>query len=383
MLKASCLCGDAAHQITIPSTALPLQSYFCACDSCRHMTGAQFLSCANLPSSYQPDQALLSKLTSFKFSDRITQYFCTKCGAHMLAHCLSKTANEATFWDVMTGTLEKFDGIVNVKGYGYLHDTLDGGFADFLPTLNGRELERWSHEPHESSQLPLYWRASQTDKQPQQPSSNDRLAAHCKCGGVSFHIARPSLQSTQASRSWPDLLIPHYAQCTEKKDPASESWWLRANKTKFLAGLCACDSCRLGSGMEITSWAFVPSIDITLDAEGKVPFDRSFGKLKGYDSSEGVLRYFCSGCGAVVFFTEAERDKTSLLDVAAGLLSAPEGSRAESWLEWRTERLSFWEDAVGRADGLVEAIESGLKDFREKGYGRHGPSAEVMEAIRD
>lgn len=379
-LKATCLCGDAAHQITLQSTDLPLQSYFCACDSCRHMTGTQFLSCGNLPASYQPEQSLLDKLTPFRFSDRITQYFCTRCGAHMLAYCLPKTPSDSQFWDVMTGTLEKFDGIIDLKGYGYLHDTLDGGYADFMPTLNNRELERWPYDPKEGSQLPLHWRDAK-DSKPQ--SSSDRLAAHCKCGGVRFYIARPSLQSTQASRSWPDLLIPHWAQSKDKKDTAHETWWLRANKTKFLAGLCSCDSCRLASGMEITSWAFVPSIDITLDAEGKVPFEPLFGTLKSYNSSKGVLRYFCSGCGAIVFFTEEERSKTSLLDVAVGLLSAPEGSRAESWFEWRTERVSFREDAVGRASSLVEGVEAGLEGFREKGYGRDGPSDEVREVIID
>ena len=170
-------------------------------------------------------------------------------------------------------------------------------------------------------------------------------------------------------------------ESAKNDDAAHETWWLRANKTKFLAGLCSCDSCRLASGMEITPWAFIPRIDISLDAEGKVPFEDTFGTLKTYNSSKGVMRSFCSVCGAIVFFADSERDKTTLLDVAAGLLSAPEGSRAESWLEWRTERLSFREDAVGRAGSLVEGIENGLREFREKGLGRHGPAEEVSEAL--
>jgi hypothetical protein len=55
-----------------------------------------------------------------------------------------------------------------------------------------------------------------------------------------------------------------------------------------------------------------------------------------------------------------------LLDVAVGLLDAPEGARAEDWLEWCTSRLSFREDAVGRADSLVEGIERGLAEFGRK-----------------
>lgn len=385
-IKATCLCGDAAHEITLPSTAYPLPSYFCTCDSCRHMTGTLFLSTAFLPPSYQPSSSLLSKLTSFKFSDRITQYFCKNCGSTMLAHCLPnpKTPHRAENWDVMTGTLETFDGVVDVKGYEYIHDTLDGGFSDFMPTLNNRSLDRWPHVINEQPQIPLYWRAPESPTAKQQTNPSTRLHAHCKCAGVTFYIARPSPQSTRASRPWPDLLIPHYAQTDQPKllDAAHETWWLRASKTKFLAGLCSCNSCRLASGMEITPWAFIPKIDISLDAAGTLPFTGGeFGTLKSYHSSANVTRSFCSTCGAIVFFSEAEREKTSLLDVAVGLLGADEGARAESWLEWRTERLSFREDAVERAGSLVEGIEKGLREFREKGYGRDGPSREVCEAL--
>lgn len=352
------------------------------------MTGTLFLSTAFLPPSYQPSSDLLARLTSFKFSDRITQYFCKRCGSTMLAHCLPKPGSDRKEnWDAMTGTLEAFDGVLDLKGYEYIHDTLDGGFSDFLPTLNNntRALDRWAHDVNESSRLPLYWRAPDPPKK--QPASTARLLAHCKCNGVCFYIARPSPQSTQASRAWPDLLIPYYTQKEQGNAPldaAHETWWLRAAKTKFLAGLCSCDSCRLASGMEITPWAFIPTIDISLDAEGTIPLQstsNTFGSLQTYNSSQGVTRSFCAVCGAIVFFSESEREKTTLVDVAVGLLEAPEGARAESWLEWRTERLSFREDAAERAGSLVEGIESGLREFREKGYGRDGPSQEVREAL--
>lgn len=383
-VKATCLCGDAAHEITLPSTAYPLPAYFCTCNSCRHMTGTLFLSTAFLPPTYQPSSDLLNKLTSFKFSDRITQYFCKRCGSTMLAHCLPNPRNpdRKENWDVMTGTFETFDDTIDLKGYEYIHDTRDGGFSDFLITLNNRTLDRWPYDINEEAHLPLHWRI------PQAPASTEpttRLPAHCKCHGVRFYIARPSAQSTHASRDWPDLLIPYYSQIKTlhtKPDRSHETWWLRANKTKFLAGLCSCDSCRLASGMEITAWAFIPKIDISLDAEGKIPYGGgTFGTLQSYNSSEGVTRFFCDACGAIVFFSQAEREKTTLLDVAIGLLDADEGARAESWLEWRTERVSYREDAVGRAEKLVEGIEEGLRVFREKGYGRHGPAEEAREAL--
>lgn len=379
-VKATCHCGEAVHEITLSSNAFPLPAWFCTCDSCRHMTGGMYLSCAFLPSSYKPSPALLGKLTAFEFSKTITQYFCKQCGAQMLVHCLGKynAPETAEHWDALTGSLEQFDGVVDVKGYEYIVNTRDGGFTDFLHSINDRALKRWPLDFDEGSELPLYWRPPKLAKP---PAAIDRLPAHCKCKGVSFYITRPSQQPIPTDKPWPEALIPNYDQAQDLDDAAQESWWLRAKKGKFLAGLCACDTCRLVSGMDITAWAFVPAIDMTLDSEGKVPFTTDFGTLKSYNSGPGVTRHFCSRCGATVFYDHVDRNRMQLLDVAVGLLAAPEGARAESWLEWRTERVSFPEDTVGRARSLIEGLENGLRDFRERGYGRLGPAKEVSDAL--
>src|SRR5271170_5257517 len=47
-----------------------------------------------------------------------------------------------------------------------------------------------------------------------------------------------------------------------------------------------------------------------------------------------------------------------LIDVSVSLLRAKEGSRAESWLSWWTERVSFREDPFDKK--LIEALEIGL-----------------------
>ncbi|GAB7323792.1 hypothetical protein MBLNU13_g07246t1 [Cladosporium sp. NU13] len=384
-IKATCLCGDAAHDITLPSNAFPIPTYFCSCRSCRHMTGTMFLSTAFLPPNYQPSSSLLGKLTSFKFSDRITSYFCKRCGSIMLSFCVPKPSNtyRSESWDVMTGTLEAFDGILDPKGYEYIHDTRDGGISDFMPTLNDRSLERWSHDIDTSPQLPLYWRDPSIPKDSLTPTTTARLPAHCKCNSITFYIARPSLQSAHATRSYPDLLVPcHSSQAKNLENtPAhDEPWHLRASQTKFLAGLCSCTSCRLASGQEITAWAFVPLVDISLDVEGQVPLELStvtgtggaaptLGSLQTYHSSDGVTRSFCSVCGAIVFFAMSEPGQTpatTILDVAVGLLDAHEGARAEDWLEWCTSRLSFREDAVGRADSLADGVEKGLREYGER-----------------
>ena len=116
--------------------------------------------------------------------------------------------------------------------------------------------------------------------------------------------------------------------------------------------------------MEWVNWTFVPTIDVSLDAEGKTPYSVPFGSLKGYESSPGVTRYHCGTCGASVFFTADDRE--GLIDVAVGLLDAPEGARAETWLDWSTKRLSFREDALPRAESLTLGVEKGLEEFGKR-----------------
>ncbi|KAI7513807.1 hypothetical protein KC347_g1156 [Hortaea werneckii] len=139
-------------------------------------------------------------------------------------------------------------------------------------------------------------------------------------------------------------MIPEH-ETVQKPPPAA--WWLRGNGTRYLAGLCTCDSCRLAAGMEWVQWAFIPTATISLDPSGRNPFPSEapfrFGTLNHYRSSEQATRYFC--------------------DVAVGLLDAAEGARAEDWLEWRTERVSYREDAVPRAASLIYGLEKGLKAY--------------------
>jgi hypothetical protein len=165
------------------------------------------------------------------------------------------------------------------------------------------------------------------------------------------------------------------------KNPSDVKWWLRGpNNTRYLAGTCACRSCRLASGFEIQTWAFIPRSNIFIyslspDPDGaRKPQQLDFetvppGVLKSYESSPGVAREFCPRCGATVFWHNKERSE--LIDVSAGLLEATDGARAESWLEWWTGRVSFAEEAGAqmpgqqiaslRAQSLIESLERGLR----------------------
>lgn len=325
------------------------------------MTGTLHLTIANLPESYAPAPDLVAKLTPFQFSKRLTQYFCSTCGTQMLAYVRHSAHDETkgARWDVMSGTLEQADDIFELEAHDFVADTLDGGFADFFPTFKDKPVPRFAGFTNKSQELPLYWYSSE---RPQiKPLPSDRLHCYCKCGGVNFWITRPSERSKKALGAWPDLLIPYHSNQPRIDHTA---WWLRDNGRKFLGGVCSCNSCRLDSGFEWIEWAFVPTVDISQDADGKVRFSVPFGTLKAYRSNHDVTRYHCGTCGASAFYQTD--DRTDLVDVAVGLMDAPEGARAETWLEFSTKRLSFREDALPRARDLTLAVEYGLEEFGKR-----------------
>ncbi|EME88481.1 uncharacterized protein MYCFIDRAFT_119849, partial [Pseudocercospora fijiensis CIRAD86] len=341
-IKARCLCRSSAHSITLPRDAFPLKGYMCHCSSCRHMTGSLCVMATFLPASYRPETSLVENLTAYVFSKRITQsrYFCPTCGCQMMARCLADgdDPNSQVTWDIATGTVEKLDNVVEWQGHEHLQDTLDGGFSDMLTEVDGKVLPRWPAHFGQGEELPLRWQSPSRPKI--QSSPNDKLHAHCKCGGVELYISRPSARSAVAKKAWPELPI---------------------SQTKFLGGLCACNSCRLATGMEFIPWAFVPLVDLSLDAAGEIPFpnDCQFGTIKYYNSSEGCHRFFCKVCGATCFWDGD--DRKYIKDIAIGLLDAPEGTRAESWLGWRTNNYGYRDDTIGRADKFTLACEHGLK----------------------
>ena len=132
---------------------------------------------------------------------------------------------------------------------------------------------------------------------------------------------------------------------------------------KYLAGLCGCESCRIGAGVEWASWAFIPTADLSHDADGKEPFRRDFGTLKAYRSSHKATRYFCGTCGAHVLWDGDIRPH--FIDVGLGLLDAPEGARAENWFEWRVE-FGPEEDTVPRAKALTQGMKAGLRAYKDR-----------------
>lgn len=105
--------------------------------------------------------------------------------------------------------------------------------------------------------------------------------------------------------------------------------------------------------------AQIPSGHISLDEDGLLVYQQhlDFGTLKTYRSSPTVTRGFCGTCGATVFLSRAGTD---IMRIAIGLLAAPEGARAETWLNWSLKELQFVKDNVPRAGSLKLACAEGL-----------------------
>lgn len=108
------------------------------------------------------------------------------------------------------------------------------------------------------------------------------------------------------------------------------------------------------------AWASIPHVNLLHNSPLHNP--PVFGTMKHYNSSEGTDRYFCGGCGAVIFMVA----KTSPMrvNVAVGLLHDESGARAEDWLHWRTEKeLSNASDGLKR-DFLTKDLVTQMAAWR-------------------
>ncbi|WDK08803.1 glutathione-dependent formaldehyde-activating enzyme [Colletotrichum graminicola] len=303
------------------------------------------------------------------------------CGCHIFRR---KAVGEQTEWEAATGVLidstrDNAEHDARFTVHTSVSDTKDGGISVWLPQIDGHTLDAarnpdFSVELQESSSLlPL--------TSPLVPA--DSLPASCACGAVSFHITRPDERSYLPHSGFSDLLYPACKHSEHIiKSPDSVKWWIRADGTKYLAGTCACRPCHLASGFEIQTWAFVPRENIFLHTPGPderravLPLDFAAlppGVLRTYESSPGVLREFCGGCGATVFWHDIWRP--DVIDVSVGLLRAPEGARADTWLDWWTGRCSFEEEASRGRTGEPARMARRLIDGLERGLGSQAQSS--------
>ncbi|KAK8090665.1 hypothetical protein PG994_000170 [Apiospora phragmitis] len=256
-------------------------------------------------------------------------HFCKTCGAHM---GVFDTGEDQ--WYISTALFPKDEDVFVLSQHVYTQSA-PCGLHEWLPKIGTRELEVWN--PSDDSARPVVPKAVIGN------DGVDRLLAECHCRNVSFLIDRPK-NEVLADSDMKTFVSP-------------------IDKTKWKACLDTCNDCRLASGTHVSAWMYVPTM---------VCDPRESAKLTIYSSSPGKCRGFCGTCGATVCFTYDRPGVSatkSVSCIAVGILHAPEGVRADTWLTWRTEEVG-WLDA-GR-DYDKELYESLNSAYRAWGIAKDG-----------
>lgn len=344
-MQIHCLCGAFDEEISKVGRDGGVNVEVCHCYGCRHSTGLFYSS--YVPVNGEEASLLIQKSDLANYRQEgdlvgsIELHFCRTCGSQLFRSV--QTGNE-TVTSVASGVIASIDGDegLNFVSQANAKTTPDGGISRWMSQI--RDIER----------------RSQHFTQETQSSSASGVAASCLCNAVKFRLTPPNDKSSKPHSGFADSIIPFHTGNPEIKNPNDVKWWLRENNTKFAASLCACKTCRLASGFEIQAWAFVPRTNIEFqlgsdNAWSVLDFGslRQHGIICTYDSSPGVQREFCPGCGATLFWHDKWRP--DLIDVSVGLLHSERGARAEDLLDWVLQRVSFAEDAPLGRSGSVAA----------------------------
>lgn len=328
-LTAACHCQSIYFTITIPADALPLKVHICHCSVCRYTHGTPCIFHAPLPAGVIPqfiDPSSIDKLTPYNHSEsQGTRNFCSTCGCH-----IGDMSHDDGSWVISTAIFTKPNqGLWEIRSHAFTNSSLDGGLSAMFSHIGGRQLNVF--DPETSLDASKTEDSTRTDAV---EIGAEKLRAECHCGGVSFSIARPRKEFLAR--------------------PASEGWILSRDTSKWLALLDLCDDCRLVDGSNVIAWMFVPVDHISPSPPG----DLIIGSSKSYKSSEEVLRTFCGTCGATVFYSCT--DRPGIVDVAIGILRAPEGVMIENWALWR-RRISSGDDGLKYDPDFSRALIEGLK----------------------
>lgn len=342
--SVSCLCGKVSQNVEIDPTVKHSALQFCHCNSCRFASGLLYFSYLILQSKPHLD----SNLKEYKQSGNISRWFCATCGAHAFAY--NKRDNKYRVAAGLLTTTEAGEA-ESITHHG-VKDTLDGGLSIVLPGSITEDNACWLDAITTEGQAVTALQTPGSLNNDILPKA-DLLEGQCHCGGIQFSVTRPKLSSRSVSSPWPDLLVPYYSSSSENSQDIK--WWLRADETKYLAGLCACKSCRLASGVDIQPWAFIPKTNIFQVDGSQLAYGT--GSMQQLESSPNVWREFCNRCGATIFWHC--QDRPGVVDVSVGLLRAKTGARAEDWLEWATGRVSFAEEA--KNEKLIAMLERSLR----------------------
>lgn len=354
-MDVHCLCNSHKFSVSLPASKLPLTASCCHCNECRHLTGAMYTCAVEWPGS--PESILGSSLQRYTYAKNSVLMFCGTCGTPVFAQRISEGEAPDVFY-LAVGLLPNLKvGLVKIAQHLWVGDTLDGGASVYMQNLNGttQPIPRWRKGHGEADGLlDRDWppQASCQEKAAS-ASSRDRVHIQCICKGVDFTLSRG------------------HDGFSELKAEGKLPGWVNPTTLKPVAAYDACDSCRFMVGVPIMHWTFArvsqlgfstgsrdaevfPTNTLDLKAALKAGKDSRFGTLAFYESSPDVQRYYCSRCSASVFY--AVDDLHDQVDIAMGLLRAPEGSRAESWVEWewgglghKDATIGGWREAFGKA----------------------------------
>jgi hypothetical protein len=338
-LEAKCFCGSVHFTVDIPVSKLPLPVHLCHCSQCRYRSGSPCVFHTRIPADAVRrfvSPSVQGNMTLYDFEGAVSSWaFCSTCGCHI-------TSIENGAWIVATSIFtdhapENFQ----IKKHIFSGSAKDGGLAAMLSKVDGLELEDWNPPQGDPS-------ADIVEASPEFDPDNgqQRLRAQCHCGGVSFTIGRPTPEAINS--------------------PSLSPYVSPIDKTKWFATFDACSDCRLASGTHLIGWAFLPRSS----CHPTIQRDLLIGTAKTYSTSPGVLRSFCGKCGATVFYTTDDRrlpEDEQVVDLATGILRAPEGSMAENWLTWRT-KISWLDSGKAFDRATNEALAEGMADWTTKRY---------------
>ncbi|KAF1922617.1 uncharacterized protein M421DRAFT_426753 [Didymella exigua CBS 183.55] len=325
---ATCHCRASTFSFEVSMSDLPLPVHFCHCSICRHSTGTLSTAGAIIPEPV----VNFSTLTVYKSSEHLTRYFCSTCGAHSLG---SFQLGNVTKWFVSAPSVDAEEEVWNFAGHVFVGSTGDGGLATLLQQIGGIEVGLWDTWAGKSAPWHPADRPAAVRPAKEEP---DRLHARCHCGGIEFYVSRPNGDET-------------FTEIDEDN--------VRKHKDKWLGIHDVCTSCRLTISTWVISWIFPSRDKIILPDGSPYPADGKFGTVEVYSSSAGVYRSFCGKCGAAVSYVSSER--SHVVDIAAGLLDHDgHNVRAEDWVEWRSYKLAWEEDAVWKSarDALREGLQA-------------------------
>ncbi|KAF4464773.1 DUF636 domain [Fusarium albosuccineum] len=339
-LEAKCFCGSVHFTVDVPVSSLPFLTHLCHCSLCRYGSGAPSIFHTHFPMGVVPkfvEPSSEKNMTSYAIGKKYgTWNFCSTCGCHIASIGIEK-GNWVPAASIFINGSEYFD----VRRHIYSKSTKDGGIAAALTHTRGQEFIDWN--PSASSP-----EARIVESLPEVgEDGKERLRVECECKGVSFTISRPSQEIIDDE---------FMSQFVSHKD-----------KTKWHGIFDVCDDCRLINGTHVVGWTFIP-LSI---CEPPIKDDLLIGTAKTFKSSDQVLRSFCGTCGATVFFSHSDRHPSEgkhIVDLATGLLRAPEGAMAENWLTWRA-RLAWFDSGKRHDKAFAEALQEGMNKWVQERYG--------------